>query len=180
MPYRVVDKKTIYVGKKVRLEVQHMEHESNGTRHLHEVVVHPGAVVILPLMKDETVVMIRNRRHSIGQLLLELPAGTLEKGEDPMNCAGRELLEETGYIAGRLVAMPFFYSSPGIMTERLFPFIAYDLEQSTRSLDEGEEIELEPYPLKAAIAMCGNGQIADGKTIATLLMYERFFRQVKK
>jgi ADP-ribose pyrophosphatase len=179
MPYRLADKQTIYVGKKVRLEVRHLENEATGARLLQEVVVHPGAVVILPLQKDSTVVLIRNRRHSIGEVLLELPAGTLEKGEDPMNCAGRELLEETGLLAGRLVKMPAFYSSPGIMTERLYPFVAYDLEQSGQKLEEGEEIELSPVPLDVAVAMCADGRIADGKTIATLLMFERFFRHGK-
>jgi ADP-ribose pyrophosphatase len=180
MSYRLADKQTIYVGKKVRLEVQHLENEETGARMLHEVVVHPGAVVILPMLPNETVLLIRNRRHSIEKVLLELPAGTLEKGEDPMNAAGRELLEETGYLAGRLVPLPTFFSSPGILTERLYPFVAYDLEESKRALEEGEEIELEPVALKVAVAMCGNGQICDGKTIATLLMYERFFRPTRQ
>jgi len=177
MSYRVADKQTIYVGKKVRLEVRHLEHESSGERLMHEVIVHPGAVVILPLWPDETVVLIRNRRHTIGEVLLELPAGTLEKGEDPMNCAGRELQEETGLIAGRLIPMPPFYASPGIMTERMYPFIARELEDSEkRDLQDGEEIDLEPLPLDTAVTMCSDGRICDGKTIATLLMYERFFR----
>jgi len=169
MPYHLADRQTIYVGKKVRLEVQHLENEATGNRMLREVVVHPGAVVILPLKKDGSVILIRNRRHAIGQVLLELPAGTLEKGEDPMNCAGRELLEETGMLAGRLRALPSFFTSPGVLTERMHPFVAYDLEQSKQALEEGEEIELHPLPLSTAITMCSDGRIADGKTI------ERFF-----
>jgi ADP-ribose pyrophosphatase len=177
MPYRLADKQTIYVGKKVRLEVHHLENEATGARMLREVVVHPGAVVILPLKADGSVLLIRNRRHAIGEVLLELPAGTLEKGEDPMNCAGRELQEETGMLAGRLKALPSFFTSPGVLTERMHPFVAYDLEPSKQALEEGEEIELHPVPWKEAIAMCGDGRINDGKTIAVLLLYERFFKK---
>jgi ADP-ribose pyrophosphatase len=180
MPYHLADKQTIYVGKKVRLEIHHLENESNGSRMLREVVVHPGAVVVLPMMNASTVLLIRNRRHSVGEVLLELPAGTLEKGEDPMNCAGRELLEETGMLAGRLVALPSFFTSPGVLTEKMHPFVAYDLEKSKQALEEGEEIELNPAPLSEAVAMCADGRIRDGKTIAVLLLYERFFSRAKR
>ena len=76
------------------------------------------------------------------------PAGTLEKNEDPMNCAGRELLEETGYLAGRLEPLGNFFSSPGILTEKLYAFKAYDLEKKTTALEEGEEIEVKPVTLE--------------------------------
>jgi ADP-ribose pyrophosphatase len=175
MPYHRIDIKTVYAGKKIRVELHHLEKESDQSRIVREVIVHPGAVVILPLMNDGKVLLIRNRRHAVHQVLLELPAGTLEKDEDPMNCAGRELLEETGMLAGRIVALPSFYSSPGVLTEKMHPFVASKLEKSTQALEEGEEIELYPLPMQDAIAMCGNGGIIDGKTIATLLMYERFF-----
>ena len=79
---------------------------------LREVGIHNGAVVILPFLDKQTIVLIRNRRYTIGGYLVELPAGGLEKGEDPMNAAGRELLEETGYVAGRLQRVIDFYSSP--------------------------------------------------------------------
>jgi len=94
-----------------------------------------------------------------------------------MNCAGRELLEETGYLAERLEPLGNFFSSPGILTEKLFAFAAYDLEKQTTALEEGEEIELQPTTLEEAIAMIKEGRIHDGKTIATLLMYERFYKK---
>ena len=177
MPFRLADKQTIYVGTKVRVEVHHLEDESTHARMAREVIVHPGAVVILPMMSDGKIMLIHNHRYAVRQVLLELPAGTLGKGEDPMNAAGRELMEETGLIAGRLQALPTFFSSPGILTERMYPFVAYDLEQGKRALEEDEEIEVEPMPLSTAISSCADGRICDGKTIAVLLMYDKFFRQ---
>lgn len=177
MSQRLIEKQVIYDGRKVRVEVHLMEDEETGRRSRREVVVHPGAVVVLPMLPDGRVLLIRNRRHAVGQTLLELPAGTLEKNEDPMNCAGRELLEETGYLAGRLKSLGHFYASPGVLTEKLYAFAAYDLEPRAQALDEGEEIELTPMTRDEAVDLIRTGDIQDGKTIATLLMYERFFSQ---
>src|SRR4051812_47228799 len=99
MSAKLIDKQVLFKGKKVNLELHHLEDEESGKRIQREVVVHPGAVVILAFMDDDQVILIRNRRYAVGQILLELPAGTLDKNEDPINCAGRELLEECGYIA---------------------------------------------------------------------------------
>ena len=171
MAYRLVSNKSIYNGRKVSLEVHELVNEATGAHVQREICVHPGAVVVLPLLPENQVILIRNHRYSVGKVLLELPAGTLEKGEDPMDCAGRELIEETGYRAGRLEAFPMFFTSPGILTEKMYPFIAYDLQKSKQALEEGEEIELYPVPMKEAVAMCLDGQIADGKTVATILRY---------
>jgi ADP-ribose pyrophosphatase len=107
---------------------------------------------------------------------MELPAGTLEKNEDPINCAGRELAEETGYTAGRLKSIGNFFTSPGILTEKMYAYAAYDLVKGEQNLDEGEDSEIEQVTLDEAIGMIGDGQIHDGKTIAALLMYDKFFR----
>jgi ADP-ribose pyrophosphatase len=98
MSNRLIEKQVIFDGQKVRLEIHHLE-DSEGKRIRREVCVHNGAVVILPFVDQERILLLRNRRYAVGQLLHELPAGTLEKGENPMNCAGRELEEETGYLA---------------------------------------------------------------------------------
>ena len=174
MPHHVVDKQVIYSGKRGRFELQTIVDDQTGVKHVREVLVHPGAVVILPVMADGRVLLIRNRRYSVGKVLVELPAGTLEPGELPMNAAGRELLEETGYLAGRMRPLASFYASPGVTTERLHVFAAYDLERAAVDRDEGEEIELLPVAFEKAVAAIADGQIEDGKTIATLLMYERF------
>jgi ADP-ribose pyrophosphatase len=180
MSHRLVEKQVIYPGERIRLELHHLEDDS-GRRTRREVVVHPGAVVILPVLADGRIVLIRNRRYAIGpQYLIELPAGTLEKNEDPINAAGRELLEETGYLAGRLKPLGNFYSSPGVLSEKLYAYAAYDLERQSASPDEGEEIEVFETTPADAIAMIRDGRIHDGKTIATLLMYERFFREDRR
>ena len=173
MAYQLVEKQVIFAGSKVRLELHHLQNDE-GERTRREVCVHPGAVVVLPLLDDQRILLIRNKRYAVGQVLLELPAGTLEKNEDPMNCAGRELLEETGYLAGRLKPLGNFFSSPGILSEKMYAFAAYDLEKQAAALEEGEEIELYETTLDKAVRMIREGQIHDGKTIATLLMYERF------
>jgi ADP-ribose pyrophosphatase len=174
MRHQLIEKQVLYEGKRIRLEIHHLNEEESGKRLRREVIVHPGAAVILGFLPDDRLLLIRNRRYTIGQVLIELPAGTLEKGEDPMNCAGRELLEETGYLAGRLKPIGSFYASPGILTEKMFVFAAYDLRHEGQSLDETEEIEVLPATLADAIGMIRAGEIQDAKTIASLLMYERF------
>lgn len=171
MSYRLVERKFIYSGKKVSLEVHTLVNELTGRQVTREICVHPGAVVVLPLLSDHEVILIRNHRYSVGQVLLELPAGTLEKGEDPKGCAGRELIEETGYRAGRIDAMPPFYTSPGVLTEKMYPFVVCDLEKTKQALEEGEEIELCPVSMSEALLMCQDGRIADAKSIATLLRH---------
>lgn len=175
MGLQLIEKQTIYDGKRIRLEIHHLEDE-HGRRIEKEVCIHPGAVVILAFLDADTILLIRNRRYTIGQYLLELPAGGLEKSEDPINGAGRELVEETGYVAGRLKRILDFYSSPGILSEKMYTFAAYDLEKAGQNLEDDEEIEVMPVSFDEAVRMIGDGRIIDGKTIATLLAYERFHR----
>src|SRR3954462_1115560 len=176
MAYQVIDKQVLFKGKKVNLELHHLQ-DPAGKRTQREIVVHPGAVVTLPFFDDKTILLIRNKRYTIQQILLELPAGTLEHGESPMNCAGRELQEETGYLASRMKPIVNFYSSPGVMTERMYAFAAFGLQKSNQALEEGEELEVFSVDFTEAVSMIRDGQIQDGKTIATLLFYERFLAQ---
>ncbi len=171
----LLQKQVLYSGKKLRLELHHLEDES-GRKVDREICAHNGAVVILPMLDINTVLLIRNYRYTVGHYLIELPAGTLEKGEDPINCAGRELQEETGYLAGRLASLGSFYASPGILTEKMYIYAAHDLEPTRQQLEPGEEIELQPTPWADAIAMVRDGEIQDSKTISTLLRYELFHR----
>jgi ADP-ribose pyrophosphatase len=175
MFHRLIEKQIVYKGKKVQLEVHRLLNEETEREFRRELCVHPGAVVILPFLADK-VLLIRNYRYAAQHTLIELPAGTLEKGEDPMNCAGRELLEETGYLAGRLKPLISFFSSPGVLTEKLHAFAAYDLEKKVAALEEDEEIEIMPVSFDEAIEMIRTAEIIDAKTIATLLFFDRFHR----
>ena len=177
MESKIVEKQLLYNGKKIRLELHHIQDEETETRHVREIVIHPGAVVVIPFVAADEILLIRVYRYAVGQYLMELPAGTLEKSEDPINCAGRELAEETGYTAGRLKSIGNFFTSPGILSEKMFAYAAYDLEKGEQNLDEGEEIEVETVKFDEALRMIQGGQIHDGKTIAALLMYDRFFRE---
>jgi ADP-ribose pyrophosphatase len=176
MSHRLVDKQMVYTGKRIRLELHTLENDETTARHTREVVVHPGAVVILPFLSSSQILLIKNRRHAIGERLIELPAGTLEKGEEPMNCAGRELVEETGHLAGRLKPLGNFFTSPGVLSEKIYAYAAYDLQAARVNPDEGEDIEVLPTDFDQAIEMIRDGTIHDGKTIAAILMYDKFWR----
>ncbi len=149
-----------------------------GSNRPKDIVVHPGAVVILPLLDEQTVVLIRNQRIAAGGELWELPAGTLEPGEAPQVCAGRELIEETGYQAAAIEPLAKFYSSPGICTELMWIYLARGLQHVGQDLDEGERITPHPTPWKTTMQMMRTGQIQDGKTIATLLYYHAFHQRL--
>jgi ADP-ribose pyrophosphatase len=172
MHLQLRERQPVYTGKKVALEIHHYDDLDTDKRVSREVVKHPGAVVILPMLDAQTVVLIRNRRFAVNADLIELPAGTLEPGEPPIDCAGRELEEETGYLAGKLVPLGAFFASPGILTEKLYAFLATELEKSTQQLDEGEQIEPLITPIDEAIEMVRDGRIEDAKTIATLMLWQ--------
>lgn len=145
-----------------------------------ELVVHPGSVVLLPVLPDGRVVLIENRRFAVDQVLLELPAGTLELGEDPAACAARELLEETGYRAGRIEPLCRFFSAPGFCTEEMHAFLATELVEEVQALEETEQIEVRPMSLEDVEAKIGAGEIRDAKTLAAVLFWLRFRRSAER
>lgn len=143
----------------------------DGKEIVRDVVEHPGAAVVLPVLDSDRVVLIRNLRRTVGKSLWELPAGTLEPDEPPEVCAARELEEETGYRAAKLTPLIEFFPSPGVLNERMHGYLATGLEQTAQSLDEGEEIEVFPMPTWQVRDMLKDGHIEDGKTIAMLLYW---------
>jgi ADP-ribose pyrophosphatase len=147
----------------------------DGGQSTHEFIVHPGAVVILPILDEETWIMIRNFRPALGRELLELPAGTLEPGEDPAACAARELEEETGYRAAQWEPLGAFYSCPGISNERMYGFVARVLTATRQRLAPGERIRVEPVRPADVLRRVRMGELEDGKSIALLATY--FLRQ---
>ena len=146
---------------------------ANGLLRTREIVRHPGAVVVLPMVDDDHVCLIRNFRVSVDQFLLELPAGTLEAGEQPEVTAERELIEETGYRAQQIERLHAFYLSPGILDERMHLYLATGLTPGETALEPGEEIENLIVPWDDAISMIYDQRIQDAKTIVGLLFYDR-------
>lgn len=142
------------------------------TRHL---VAHPGAVAILPILDKEHIILIRNRRFAVNEVLWELPAGTREKGEDPMDTAKRELIEEAGYKAHKMTFLTRFYTTPGFSNEMMEVYVAEDLEEVGQSLQGTEEIDVHVVTWNKALDMCREGVIKDGKTVAALFFYKNFF-----
>ncbi len=139
-----------------------------------EVVRHPGAATVLPVIDDDRILLIRNHRPAVDESLIELPAGTLEPGEEPAATAARELAEETGYSAGRLIQLTAFYLSPGILDERMFLFLATDLSAGEPHREAVEQIQNLVVRRDEALAMIHDGRIHDAKTITGLLWYERW------
>lgn len=161
---------TLLTASRFRIERRNIRLD-DGREAVREFVIHPGAVVILPLFSNQELLMIRQKRFAVGESLLELPAGTLEADENPVDCANRELLEETGYRAGRIEPLTTFYTSPGILSEVMHAFVARELAHVGQNLDETEQIDVEPMTLSKVTELLRTGQLRDAKTIATLSTY---------
>ena len=159
---------TLYKGKIFNLRVDDIR--EGDIEYKREIVVHKGSAVIVPVFDDGTVALVRQYRHAAGKFLLELPAGSLEIGEDPMVGAIRELEEEVGVIAGRVEKLTEFYVSPGFVTEKMHLFLATELTETEQKLDGDEIIELERISLPRALDMIDNGLIEDAKTIIGLTL----------
>lgn len=141
----------------------------DGETHMRTVVRHPGAVVLLPLKADGQIVLVENYRLPLDRHLVELPAGCLEKGEEAVAAAHRELAEETGYRAGKLTWLMAFYPSPGLLDERMDVFVAQELTLGARNLDATERMEVVEWPLARLVDAIDSGEIDDAKTIAATL-----------
>ena len=159
-----------YRGKVIhlRIDTYQFDHKTK----IAEIVEHPGAVVIVPIDEKERVLLIQQSRKGADEILIELPAGTLEENEPPELCAKRELQEETGFAPKTMIDLGGFYSAPGFCNEYLHLFAAQDLHSSPLSPDEDEHIDLIPTPLPEAIRMIEENKIRDAKTIAGLFKYQ--------
>lgn len=156
----------------IRFDVYGLEVASrSGNRFKKEFIAHPGSVVILPFLDESHVVLIRNRRIAVNDVLWELPAGTLEFNEPPEKTASRELLEETGYDANYWKFLMEFYTSPGISNEIIYAYAAYDLTYKGQALEESEDIQVSIKSCTECLDMIRAGVITDAKTILTMLYY---------
>lgn len=144
----------------------------DGRQATREVVEHPGAVAIVPVLPDGRILMVRQFRHPVGKILLEIPAGKLSAGENPDECAQRELEEETGYRAGRLERKASIYTGPGFTDEVIHIYIADDLVATAANPDEDEFLLIQSYTGDQIRRMVRNGEICDAKTITGLYLLQ--------
>lgn len=170
MNNRILKSEYVYEGRVIRLRVDQVE-LPDGRGAVREVMEHPGASVIVPIDTDGNVRLVRQYRDAIGCQLLEVPAGKLDHGEEPEECACRELREELGLVAGRMTLLTSFYSSPGFCDEILHVYLAEDLTQEEEDHDHEEFIEPERRPLEPLADLLQ--ELRDGKSIIGVLMAHR-------
>ena len=144
---------------------------SSGRRVGREIVVHPGASAILPIVEPGKILMVRQYRHPVGEVLLEIPAGTLKPGEDPMACAARELEEETGYRAEKLAHLATIYPAPGYSSEILHIYLARDLRRGVQAPEMDENISVIEMSIDQVLDRIRDGRVKDSKTIVAILYY---------
>jgi ADP-ribose pyrophosphatase len=164
----LVSTETIYSGKVVTLRVDTVRLR-DGLLTTREVVAHRGAVAVVPFVDAGTILMVKQYRRAVDQVLLEIPAGTIEPGEAPEACARRELEEETGYAAGSLLRLIDQYLAPGYSSERLTVFVARELTLGEARPDEDERLEIVRIAASRVFDMIKSGEIRDAKSIAGLL-----------
>jgi len=171
-PERVIKSERLYQGTTVSVRrddvmVSKLDRVMSTSR---EVVEHSDAVVIVPMDKDGNILLVRQFRYAIGETLLEAPAGGVETKETPVEAAQRELREETGYRADRLIPLGNFWVAPGWTDEHMYAFLASGLAPDKADMDEDENIEVVPVPWEGILELIQSGEIRDAKTIAALLI----------
>ncbi|KAF5432448.1 ADP-ribose pyrophosphatase [Candidatus Methanophagaceae archaeon] len=169
MQERTVESKQIYEGRRVKLHVDRVV-LTGGRETTREVVDHPDCVAIIAVDAENNVMLVRQFRYALARELLEIPAGVIEPGEEPIHSAFRELEEETGYTAAKMERLGGFYSSPGCFTEYLHLFLATELEPGNKTVQEDEIIEVVPVPLEQVHNLITSGELQDAKSIAGLLL----------
>ena len=167
---KVLNSRHVYAGRLFDLEVDELEFE-NGVIAQRETVRHPGAVAMVAIDPEGRVLFVTQYRHAAGKRLLELPAGTLGRGEEPLAAAERELAEEVGYKPNIVKDLGGFYVAPGYCDEYIHLFLCTDLEPASEEADDDEDIEIEALTPAEALAKLEDGSIADAKSIIGLMRW---------
>jgi ADP-ribose pyrophosphatase len=170
MTEKLIRKNSIFKGKVLEFCCDDVR-LSNGATAKREYIQHPGACAVLPFVDDSNIVLVKQFRYVINQTTYEIPAGKIDVGEIPLECAARELKEETGYQAGTLNKMISFYPSTAFSTELLHVFTAFDLQKGIAKPDEDEFVVTEILSFNNALKMVKSGKISDGKTIIAILNF---------
>lgn len=165
---KILNSRIIHTGGHIQLREDRVI-EPGGHEASREIVVHPGAVAVVARPTLEEVILIRQYRHATGRVLVEIPAGTLNDGEDPRDCAIRELEEEAGYSAATMTERSRFWTTPGFTTEFMYLYEATDLTKTQASPDDDEVIEVDIVNRAEALRMIEDGRIQDAKSILGLL-----------
>lgn len=173
MPYRTLESKRQYRGKVFDVRTDRVE-SSDGKRMSLDVVEHSGAVAMIPIDEHGQLILVEQYRHPAGRILLELPAGTLEPGEDPNETAYRECREEIGMAPGKLSRIGGAFLAPGYSTEYLHFFLATELKPSPLAPDEDEDLKIVSLSPEEAMTAIDQGRIQDAKTIAGLFLWNRY------
>lgn len=172
MHFELLKREKKYRGRIIDLTIDYVRYPS-GNESIREIVEHPGGAVIVPLFENGDILLVRQYRHPFGKEVIELPAGKLDKGEDPLHCAQRELQEETGYASSQWKPVTAMLATPGFCDEILHIFTAKNISPSPqgRALEEGEaSLQLMRVPMSEAVAMIESHEIVDGKTIVGILL----------
>jgi len=169
MPVKIHEITSLYNGRIFNVALERVT-LPNGVTKNREVVRHPGASAMVPLLDDGSVVLVKQYRHAVNDYLWEIPAGTLEPDEGPIACAQRELLEETGYEAKNFDKLTEILPAPGYTDERIHIFLATGLNAVKQKLEDDEVLTAQPTPFDRAIKMITRGEIQDAKTIVGLLL----------
>jgi len=170
--FKKISEKDIYEGIRVHLITEQIE-LPNGKEVTWELIKHIGAAAVIPIDDEGKIIMVKQYRNASDSITLEIPAGTLDvKNENPLDCAIRELEEETGYISNDLEFLFKFYSSIGICDEVISIYVAKNLVKTRQNLDEDEFVEIYRYTLAELVEMIYDGTIVDNKTISSILAYK--------
>lgn len=169
---KTLAEKEIFNGRIITVHVDDIE-LPDGTKGFREVVEHSGGVCVAALTEDNKLKFVRQYRYPYKKVLLELPAGKLEKGEEPMKAGIRELEEECGIVADKVVSMGCIYPTVAYCSEIIYLYLATGLKETQQKLDEGEFVSVEEIALSEAVEMVMNGEIRDSKTVALILKTAR-------
>ena len=173
-----LNSRQVFDGVVVKLFVDEVE-LPNGKKSVREIVRHPGAVCVIPVTDDGDVIMVRQFRYAFDRVLLEIPAGKLEPGEDPLCAALRELEEETGMVAERVQHIGELYTTVAILDEKIQMYLATGLTYKNAHPDDGEFLEVEKIPLDTLVDMVMRGEIKDSKTQIALLKAQKILSERK-
>jgi ADP-ribose pyrophosphatase len=169
---QVVASRTVYEGRLFNVELDEVV-LTTGVRAVRETLRHPGAVAMVPVLHDGRLALVTQYRHAAGRRLLEVPAGTLERGEEPSAAVERELREEIGMRPGRVESLGGLFVAPGYTTEYIHLFVCSGLVEARLDGDVDEDIEVEFRSLEEALAAVDTGEIADAKSVIGILRYAR-------